>query len=1149
MSALPPTLPDETERLAALRRYEVLDTAADPEFDHIAELASIVCQTPIALISLVDDRRQWFKARVGLEVESTDRDAAFCAHAIVSDDLMVVPDAMQDSRFATNPLVLGDPKIRFYAGAPIVTPDGHRIGTVCAIDREPRELSPTQQAALGVLAKMAMDHLEARLSDRERLRREAAERARAGVAVLDASGRIVLVNESFKRLLHRSEADLIGKDLVSFIESDPFGLWEHLRDLIDTRTSDDMIEASLGRPDGTSIDAEISAIPLDPGGPGALELTLTDATRRVRLERVARDTTTLLQDLIDQAPAAVFIKDAGGRYLLVNRAFERGIGLTRQQLVGSRDADVLPSGSVEQIRANDRAVIQTGDVQEFEEAVHNADGLRIFRSVRFPLRWAGQTMVGCISVDVTESREVERALSVSEMRFEAIAAAIDFHVWLAEPDLSRVLYTNRAYETIYGEPSERLLGDPRSFLQRVHPDDRATVLDASAGSPRTEEQEFRIVRPDGVERVLRTKAFPVRDSGGRVVAIAGIAQDVTESKRERARVDALARQFEDVIESMSDAFVALDSEWRYSYVNRRAGEMFGREPADLVGKNIWTEFPDGVGQPFYDVYMRVMSERVPMTFEDYYAPWDRWFENRVSPTADGISIFFQEITERKHLTLQLEEQAARFDIANVLVRSPVDNRILYWNEGAQRLYGFSREEALGQLAHELLRTRAPMSFEDLIAHLEVEGAWEGTVRRTRKDGKRLDIALRSVLQRDSAGRSAAIVEVATDISDLVSTARERDELRARLTQADRLDSLGQLAGGVAHDFNNLLGVILSNLGFALEATPAESPAHADVQEALRAAERAIGLTQQLLVFARHGQAQVSPVDLNMVINDMTTMLRRLIGEHIELRPDLDAELPLVEADRTQLEQAIVNLIVNAGDAMPDGGVVTISTRSAISASRDGRDVVLDVTDTGVGMTPEVLEHALDPFFTTKAPGRGTGLGLATVYGAVTQAGGSIEIQSEPGAGARVTLLLPASERSLIEPGVLRDAARGPASGGTILVVDDEPSLRRVARRILERSGYEVLEAAGVAEALEVANEARGAVSLALIDLRLADGSGSDLAARITGRWPRTRVVFVSGYSGEVDTGQLRGELVAKPYRSEDLLDAIERGLGSRRRGL
>lgn len=1145
MSTPAPTLPEEPERMEALRRYEVLDTEADPEFDHIAELASIVCQAPIALVTLVDEQRQWFKARVGLDLESTDRDAAFCAHAIASNDLMVVRDAMNDSRFSTNPLVLGDPKIRFYAGAPIITPDGHRIGTVCAIDREPRELGPAQQAALGVLARMAMDHLEARLSDRQRLRREAAERARAGVAVVDASGRMLLANEALQRLLNRDEADLIGRTLVSFVTSDASRLWEHLRDLVDTQTSDDLIEATLNRPDGTSVDVEISATPLDQGGQAALELTVIDATRRLRLERVARDTTALLQDLLDQAPAAVFIKDARGRYMLVNRAFERGTGLTRQQLVGTKDIDVLPAASVEQIRANDRAVIQTGEVREAEEVVADEGGVRTFRSIRFPLRWAGETMVGCISVDITESREVEHELSASQKRFEAIADAIDVHVWLAEPDLSRVLYTNRAYETIYGEPCERLLADPRSFLRRVHPDDRGLLLEAAAGSPRTEEQEFRIVRPDGIERVLRTKAFPIRDAGGRVVAMAGIAQDTTNAKLERSRVDALARRFEDVIENMSDAFVALDRDWRYTYVNRRAAEMFGRDPEDLVGKHIWTEFPDGVGQPFYDVYMRVMAERSPMTFEDYYPPWDRWFENRVMPTDEGISIFFQEITDRKRLTVRLEEQAAQFDLANVLVRSPIDNTVLYWNTGAERLYGFTKREAVGQPAHDLLQTRAPMPFPDMMNHLELEGSWEGTVQRTTKDGRRLDISLRSVLQRDSAGQAAAIVEVATDISERVSLERERDELRLRLTQADRLDSLGQLAGGVAHDFNNLLAVILGNLGFALEATPVESPARADVEEALRAAERATGLTHQLLVFARRGQSEVVAVDINSVINDLTAMLRRLIGEHIELRADLDPDLPHVEADPTQIEQAIVNLIVNAGDAMPDGGVVLITTRSEISSTRGGRDVVLEVTDTGSGMEPEVLDHALDPFFTTKAPGRGTGLGLATVHGAVTKANGGIRIQSEPGTGTTVTLRLPASGRSRLEPEGLGEVGTVPSSGGTILVVDDEPSLRRVARRILERSGYDVLDAADVAQAIEVAKDARGEISLALVDLRLPDGSGADLAARLTGRWPRIRLVFVSGYSEEIDTAHLRVEVVAKPYRSEDLLAAVERGLGRR----
>ncbi len=397
----------------------------------------------------------------------------------------------------------------------------------------------------------------------------------------------------------------------------------------------------------------------------------------------------------------------------------------------------------------------------------------------------------------------------------------------------------------------------------------------------------------------------------------------------------------------------------------------------------------------------------------------------------------------------------------------------------------------------------------------------------------------------------------------MGTDHEQHRVQRRLHQAQRLESLGELAGGIAHDFNNLLAVIINYAAFVahdLESAaqlPGGSKWHGtleDIEQIRRASERAANLTRQLLAFARRDVVQPEVVDVNVVVADVEQLLRRTIGEHVELISSLEPDLWSVLMDPGQLEQVLVNLAINARDAMPDGGRLTIDTASVeideLYSSGDfeippGPYVRLRIADTGGGMPEDVLARAFDPFFTTKPPGQGTGLGLATVFGIVTQAGGHVHIYSEQGIGTTLTTLLPATDKPQREAPAEPEPAPM-TSERTILLVEDEHALREVSRRILSSHGYEVLFAANGEEALQVAQEHGGPIDLLLSDVIMPRMAGTQLAELFAQQHPETRVLLMSGFAEPVLSaqGQLKGgfELIDKPFSAATLLAKVEQML-------
>jgi len=475
---------------------------------------------------------------------------------------------------------------------------------------------------------------------------------------------------------------------------------------------------------------------------------------------------------------------------------------------------------------------------------------------------------------------------------------------------------------------------------------------------------------------------------------------------------------------------------------------------------------------------------------------------------------------RAEEALRASEEAFRLLVEGIadhaLCMLDTDGRVKSWNAGAERLHGFSSAEALG-LPLAAFFPSTEVSTGKTTAALEVarrEGRWSDEGWRLRQDGSRFwaNTVLDAVV--DRGGRAVGFAEVTRDLSDR----RRALDLEEQLRQAQKLEAIGQLAGGVAHDFNNLLTVVSVYSEHLLEHLTPDDPQYEAAASIREAGARAAALTSQLLAFSRKAMVEPRVIDLNETVTGVGKMLRRLIGEHIEVSTSLADDLCPVCIDPTQAEQVLLNLAVNARDAMPQGGRLSIGTRNVdlgpdmASTLAPGRYAQLEVQDSGHGMTQEVRARVFEPFFTTKELGKGTGLGLATVYGIVKQAGGHIEVSSQEGTGTSFRVLLPSVDERAARPGPSQSARIGGSE--TVLLVEDEALVRRVARRTLEASGYTVLDAPSGDSALQLLSTLEDKIHLLLTDVVMPGMSGRKLADAVRSRRPEIKVLYMSGYTDD-----------------------------------
>jgi signal transduction histidine kinase/CheY-like chemotaxis protein len=477
-----------------------------------------------------------------------------------------------------------------------------------------------------------------------------------------------------------------------------------------------------------------------------------------------------------------------------------------------------------------------------------------------------------------------------------------------------------------------------------------------------------------------------------------------------------------------------------------------------------------------------------------------------------------------------------------------DGQAIYVNPAGRSLCGIGLEEDVSRLRFTDFHPPAlePHLLEAL-AHATVHGTWRGATELMARNGSTLSGSQLIICHRERTGRVARF-------STVIRDQREVIELQQRLSQAERLEAIGRLAGGVAHDFNNLLTVIENCAAMAQEELPKESQGHQDVAMILQASERATALCRQLLSFARRQIIHPEPTRLNAVINGISGLLRRMIGEHIQLELELDAEASYVRVDPSQIDQVLANLAVNARDAMPDGGVLIISTTNVTldeprttneGSVPAGEYVELSISDTGEGMTPEVKSRIFEPFFTSRGS-HGSGLGLATVYGAISQNQGHITVETTVGEGTQFRILLP---RIAPPKGGQRTTPAPEALQGTesILLVEDEDMVRHVAYHILTRAGYDVTEVSSSAVALTLASERKVPFDLIVTDVVMPDMNGPTLIEHLRELWGPLRALFASGYTqNALDVGGVIPDgvsFVTKPFSEQQLLESVRRTLG------
>ena len=786
---------------------------------------------------------------------------------------------------------------------------------------------------------------------------------------------------------------------------------------------------------------------------------------------------------------------------------------------------------------------------------------------RFPIdtETGSRRAVGVV-VDFTETKATEARLRASELRFRRIIDTANEGIWALDAT-GVTTFVNARMSAILGYDAREIVGRRfASFIPEEDGHDHLVRMEARRRGV-AETYDRRFVHRSGRIIWTQVSATPIMDEAGAFAGSFGMVSDITERKEAEtavavlnARLERQVMDYRTLMEQASDAIFVADEHRRYVDVNVAACEMLGYTREELLELSIADVTPPGIN-PGQEVRLRRMAAGDAVLSERTLRRKDGsqlLAELSARRLADGrIQAIVRDITERKRLQAEQARLAAAVEQAGeaIVVTDPWAT-ILYVNPAFERVSGYSRAELVGANPRVLSSGVQDGAFyRDLWSTIRQGRVWRGTfVNRTKGGTLFEEDAVISPIH-DPDGRLVAFVGVKRDVT-------EQRRLEGQLLQTQKMQAIGQLAGGIAHDFNNLITAIRGYGEMARDGLAAGSPERADLDQVLLAADRAADLTRQLLAFGRRQvlrERVLVPAD---VVEGIAPMLRRLIGENITLETTSTVPDGCVRADPSQVEQVLVNLVVNARDAMPDGGTIRIETISGelpplapepageplVSAAEGSARpaVALRVTDTGSGMDPETLARIFEPFFTTKAPGRGTGMGLATVYGIVEQSGGVIRVTSEPGHGTSLEILFPRVERTAADTMEHAPDAEAPHGNETILVVEDEPGVREFVRRALEGFGYRVATAPDGEEALALIEAHDGPLDLLLTDVVMPRLGGFELARRARERRPGLRVLVMSGFPDE----DLRAEpvdepawvLIGKPFSSAELALAVRGAL-------
>ena len=895
-----------------------------------------------------------------------------------------------------------------------------------------------------------------------------------------------------------------------------------------------------------------------------------------KVEQALRASRAKLQTLFDSLEDFLFVLDLEGRMLRVNPLILERLGYSEEELLGEHVLNVHPPDRREEAQTV-VADIVAGKTAWSSIPLMAKDGTRIPVETKVTRgRWNAQQVLIGVSRDITRRMQAEEALRESEANLKRAQQIAHLGSWALdiatnEFTVSEEMVRIYQYKDFYtGSVSME------EFAQSIHPDDAKQVAsalgDAIAGRA-PYDLEFRILRTDGEIRTLHAQGEIIRDETGQPIRMIGTALDITEQKQAEEDLRRARREWEEIFQAIGQPVLILDLQHHILAANRAAVSATGKPEDELVGRKCYEIFHEAetdrppVCCPMESALTSGRFETVEMEMEAL----EGLFLVSCTPVLDEagrlekVIHIATDIAEHRRLEREIEERRSYLEsiLANApdaIVTMDAQHHIIEWNPGAERLFGYTREEVVGQNIDELITGTDDDVTKEALGLTQRAMSGKGTppteAVRYRKDGSPVDVMI-SGSPIFTGNQVSGTIAVYTDIT-------ERKRTEEALRRHERLAAIGQLAGGIAHDFNNLLTTIMLYAQMALKNPDLPPDLANSLKTIVSESRQATDLVQQILDFSRRSPIETHPVDLEPFIKEAFRVLQRTIPESISPLLKVEVEehavpptvAPLrVNADPTRIQQVLVNLVINARDAMPEGGKLVIGL-SRVDIGPDekppvremvpGKWVCLSVSDTGIGIPLEVRPHIFEPFFTTKPPGRGAGLGLAQVYGIVAQHEGFIDVETEVGKGTTFRVYLPAHEVEEVEALKKKKAPSPPAGKGeSILLVEDNDSIREAGQEFLESLGYRVLTAANGRMALRVYQTAEK-IDLLITDVVMPEMGGKELVRELKKREPGLKTLAITGHLLTREQRDLEKEgildIIYKPFDVNILAEVVRRVL-------
>jgi PAS domain S-box-containing protein len=889
----------------------------------------------------------------------------------------------------------------------------------------------------------------------------------------------------------------------------------------------------------------------------------------------------------ESASDCILIWDKEYNYLYANQSAIDHVGSTRDRVVGKNIRDGLghiPDFMHLWMSRVDKVFATKEVLHVQDESIINKEQVYTDSIISPLLSTDGTVLAVCVVYrNITELKRAEEELRREKEFTETALNTLSDIFLVFDPTTGKPILWNHAFSEVSGYTDEEI-------KSMKAPDAWCAGEDLEAVAANSEKilktghgmMQLSLITKSGQRVLIEYSTSLIKDDHGAAKYIISVGRDITKRKQAEEKLQQSEESHRALLNSLSSGIVVHATDTSILYANSTACKLLGLSEEQLMGREStdpqWKFLNDDKSDMILEDYPvnRIISTNKPLhnlvvgvvrphigdiawLLTNGYSGHDDPGQNK------EIIITFTDITERKlaeeGLVASLKESErlrSALDMvpAHIYIKD-THSRYLYANQSTLELFGVSSQELVGSEDSKFfppetvnhLHTLDSRVFQGTQTNEEIES-------RDSHGNRQVYSEIKTPILSETGKEIAGLVGISTNITERKQAEEEKEKLESQLRQAQKMEAVGRLAGGVAHDFNNMLGVILGHAEMALERIKPNQPFHADLTEIKKAAERSADLTRQLLAFARKQTVAPQVVDLNNAVAGMTQMLQRLIGEDIEMAWIPGKKVWPVKIDPSQIDQILANLCVNAQDAIADVGKVTIETNNAVfdeATCADhlgfmpGEYVMLAVSDDGCGMDTETLKNIFEPFYTTKEVGKGTGLGLATVYGAVKQNSGFIKVVSEPDQGTTFKIYLP---RHWAQAAPVPDKRPDAPAGGheTILLVEDEPAILRMTTMMLELEGYTVLEADTPGKAIELAQTYSGEIDLLMTDVVMPEMNGRALAKNLLSQYPKLKRLFISGYTADViahhgvlDKGV---NFIQKPFSKPKLMMKVREALNS-----